>query len=61
MSASTAEIACSRLSTRRAAAASAAVGFWTKKWRDELVYEVGWMVVPEFRAVASRWRRPRRR
>jgi RimJ/RimL family protein N-acetyltransferase len=24
------------------------VGFWTKEWRDELVYEVGWMVVPEF-------------
>jgi len=24
------------------------VGFWTKAWRDEEVYEVGWMVVPEF-------------
>lgn len=24
------------------------VGFWTKQWRDERVYEVGWMVVPEF-------------
>lgn len=24
------------------------VGFWTKAWRDEQVYEVGWMVVPEF-------------
>src|ERR1700749_1389553 len=24
------------------------VGFWTKEWRDQLVYEVGWMVVPEF-------------
>jgi RimJ/RimL family protein N-acetyltransferase len=24
------------------------VGFWTKEWRDERVYEVGWMVVPEF-------------
>jgi RimJ/RimL family protein N-acetyltransferase len=24
------------------------VGFWTKVWRDEQVYEVGWMVVPEF-------------
>jgi RimJ/RimL family protein N-acetyltransferase len=24
------------------------VGFWTKQWRDEAVYEVGWMVVPEF-------------
>ena len=24
------------------------VGFWTKEWRDLEVYEVGWMVVPEF-------------
>ena len=24
------------------------VGFWTKEWRDEQVYEVGWAVVPEF-------------
>jgi Transposase, Mutator family len=24
------------------------VGFWTKEWPDEQVYEVGWMVVPEF-------------
>jgi RimJ/RimL family protein N-acetyltransferase len=24
------------------------VGFWTKEWRDEKVYEVGWMVVPGF-------------
>jgi RimJ/RimL family protein N-acetyltransferase len=24
------------------------IGFWTKKWRDDQVYEVGWMVVPEF-------------
>ncbi len=24
------------------------VGFWAKEWRDEQVYEVGWMVVPEF-------------
>jgi RimJ/RimL family protein N-acetyltransferase len=24
------------------------VGFWTREWRDEQVYEVGWMVVPEF-------------
>ena len=23
------------------------VGFWTKEWRDEQVYEIGWMVVPE--------------
>lgn len=24
------------------------VGFWTKEWRDHPVYEIGWMVVPEF-------------
>ena len=24
------------------------VGFWTKEWRDDQVYEVGWMVVSEF-------------
>jgi len=24
------------------------VGFWTKEWRDEQVYEIGWMVAPEF-------------
>lgn len=24
------------------------VGIWTKRWLDEQVYEVGWMVVPEF-------------
>jgi RimJ/RimL family protein N-acetyltransferase len=24
------------------------VGFWTKEWREEQVYETGWMVVPEF-------------
>jgi RimJ/RimL family protein N-acetyltransferase len=24
------------------------VGFWMKEWREEEVYEVGWMVVPEF-------------
>jgi RimJ/RimL family protein N-acetyltransferase len=24
------------------------VGFWTKEWREEQVYEIGWMVVPEF-------------
>jgi RimJ/RimL family protein N-acetyltransferase len=23
------------------------VGFWTKEWRNEQVYEIGWMVVPE--------------
>jgi len=30
------------------AAAVGSVGFWTKEWRDEQVYEIGWMVVPEF-------------
>jgi RimJ/RimL family protein N-acetyltransferase len=24
------------------------VGFWTKEWPEEQVYETGWMVVPEF-------------
>ena len=24
------------------------VGFWTKEWREGQVYEIGWMVVPEF-------------
>jgi RimJ/RimL family protein N-acetyltransferase len=24
------------------------VGYWEKEWRDERVYEVGWMVLPEF-------------
>src|SRR4051812_22711354 len=24
------------------------VGFWTKEWRDDQVYEIGWSVVPEF-------------
>jgi RimJ/RimL family protein N-acetyltransferase len=29
-------------------AGTGAVGFWTKEWREEQVYEIGWMVVPEF-------------
>jgi RimJ/RimL family protein N-acetyltransferase len=31
------------------------VGFWTKEWRDEQVYEAGWMVLPVFqgRGVAA--------
>jgi RimJ/RimL family protein N-acetyltransferase len=29
-------------------AGAGSVGFWTKEWRDEQVYEVGWMVAPEF-------------
>jgi GNAT superfamily N-acetyltransferase len=24
------------------------VGYWTREWRDEHVYEIGWMVVPDF-------------
>jgi len=24
------------------------IGYWKKEWRDEEVYEIGWMVVPEF-------------
>jgi RimJ/RimL family protein N-acetyltransferase len=30
------------------AAGAGSVGFWRKEWRDQEVYEVGWMVVPEF-------------
>jgi RimJ/RimL family protein N-acetyltransferase len=30
------------------AAAVGSVGFWTKEWQGEQVYEVGWAVVPEF-------------
>ena len=29
-------------------AAVGSVGYWDKDWRDEHVYEVGWMVLPEF-------------
>jgi RimJ/RimL family protein N-acetyltransferase len=24
------------------------VGYWTRQWNEEPVYEIGWMVVPEF-------------
>jgi RimJ/RimL family protein N-acetyltransferase len=24
------------------------VGYWERDWRDEVVYEIGWMVVPRF-------------
>ena len=24
------------------------VGYWTKEWRNEQVYEIGWMVVPDY-------------
>lgn len=24
------------------------IGFWDKDWRDEMVYEIGWLVLPEF-------------
>src|SRR5262249_55795992 len=30
------------------------VGYWTKDWRDEDVYEIGWMVVPEFQGPRHR-------
>jgi len=33
---------------RGSGAGVGSVGFWTKEWRGEPVYEVGWMVVPEF-------------
>src|SRR5206468_3174130 len=29
-------------------AAVGSVGYWDKEWRDKYVYEVGWMVLPEF-------------
>ncbi|MFL5852940.1 MAG: GNAT family N-acetyltransferase, partial [Solirubrobacteraceae bacterium] len=29
-------------------AAAGSVGYWDKDWRGETVYEVGWMVLPEF-------------
>jgi RimJ/RimL family protein N-acetyltransferase len=31
------------------------VGYWDKEWRDQQVYEIGWLVVPEFqgRGIAS--------
>jgi RimJ/RimL family protein N-acetyltransferase len=25
------------------------IGYWDKTWRDELVYETGWMILPEYR------------
>jgi RimJ/RimL family protein N-acetyltransferase len=32
------------------------VGYWEREWRDEQVYELGWMVVPAFqgRGIAGR-------
>jgi RimJ/RimL family protein N-acetyltransferase len=32
------------------------VGYWEREWHDEQVYELGWMVVPEFqgRGIAGR-------
>lgn len=33
---------------RATGAGVGSVGFWMKEWRDARVYEVGWMVVPEF-------------
>jgi RimJ/RimL family protein N-acetyltransferase len=29
-------------------ASAGSVGYWEKNWRDEEVYEIGWMVLPEF-------------
>ena len=42
-------------------AGAGSVGFWTTEWRDEQVYEVGWMVVPECQGrgiavAAAAWR-----
>ncbi|HZE14772.1 MAG TPA: GNAT family N-acetyltransferase [Mycobacterium sp.] len=41
-------IACSRSPRVASGAGVGSVGFWTKDWRGEQVYEVGWMVVPGF-------------
>jgi RimJ/RimL family protein N-acetyltransferase len=32
------------------------IGYWKKNWRDRLVYEMGWMVLPEYqgRGVATK-------
>jgi Acetyltransferase (GNAT) domain len=40
--------------------AAGSVGFWAKDWRDQQVYEIGWSVLPEFQAGASRQRPPPR-
>jgi RimJ/RimL family protein N-acetyltransferase len=24
------------------------IGYWDKTWRDELIYETGWMILPEY-------------
>src|ERR1700749_546898 len=29
-------------------AGAGSVGFWAKEWREQQIYELGWMVVPEF-------------
>lgn len=31
-----------------AGAAAGSVGYWEKDWRGEVVYEIGWMVLPGF-------------
>jgi RimJ/RimL family protein N-acetyltransferase len=31
-------------------AAVGSVGFWAKEWSGEQIYEVGWMVLPEFQS-----------
>ena len=32
------------------------IGYWKKNWRDTLVYEMGWMILPEYqgRGIATR-------
>jgi RimJ/RimL family protein N-acetyltransferase len=37
-----------RIVEEASGASVGSVGFWTKEWRDEPVYEVGWSVLPEF-------------
>jgi RimJ/RimL family protein N-acetyltransferase len=37
-----------RIVTAATDEAVGSVGYWDKTWRDELVYEIGWLVLPEF-------------
>jgi RimJ/RimL family protein N-acetyltransferase len=43
-------------SIRSGADAVGSIGYWERRWRDRLVYETGWAVLPEFqgRGMAAR-------
>jgi RimJ/RimL family protein N-acetyltransferase len=30
------------------------VGYWQREWHGEEIYEIGWMVVPEFQGRGTR-------